>query len=132
MTELMHRIYDRGLSRTEIAAFAPQVVELAEKGDAASLDILDRGAALLAEITAANHRKLPTSPEPEMVITGGLGTAPTIYRKKIESAIRAGVPGVRLREALLSPVMGAALLALTQAGRPVTDGLVQGLKGLSK
>ena len=132
VSELIHRLHDQGLSRAEIAAFAPRVIELAGGGDLAAREILERGALLLAETVAANHRQLPTGPAPELVITGGLGTAATIYREQIERAIRAQLPGVQIRQPLLPPVMGATLLAMEQAGQPVTQELLRNLKGLAK
>jgi N-acetylglucosamine kinase-like BadF-type ATPase len=132
VSELLNRIHAPGFGRAEIAAFAPGVVELAGGGDKAALAILDRGAFLLAEMVAANHRMLPTGTKPELVITGGLGTAVTIYRDKIERAVRAQLPEVQIRQPLLPPVIGAALLAMEQAGQPVTEELVLKLKDFAK
>ncbi|MBI5384554.1 MAG: hypothetical protein HZA90_07675 [Verrucomicrobia bacterium] len=132
VADLLPRLQDRKLSRSDIAAFAPQLIELAHRGDLAALEILDRGAFLLAEMVAANHRKLPTGPHPDVVITGGLGTAETIYRRKVEEAIRRQLPAVCLHEPLLPPVMGAALLAMEQDGLPVTVELLNKLKRFSK
>jgi N-acetylglucosamine kinase-like BadF-type ATPase len=130
--ELAHRLHDQGLSRTEIAAFAPRVIELAGRGDAAALEILEHGAGQLAEMVAANHRQLPTGAAPELVITGGLGTAVTPYLDQIARAIHARLPDVQIRQPLLPPVMGATLLAMEQAGQPVTEELLRNLKGFAK
>ena len=126
--ELLPRLRDGKLSRSEIAAFGPQLNQLAQRGDPAALDILDRGAALLAELVAANHLKLPTGPHPDVVITGGVGTAPGVYRRKIEESLRRAVPTACLHEPLLPPAIGAVLLALEQDRRPVTTGLLHKLR----
>ncbi len=131
IAEVLPRIHDRGLSRAEIAAFAPQVLELAAAKDPASADILKRGAFLLAELVAANHRQLPTGPHPEVVITGGVGTVRGLYREAIEEAIRKELPKARIQDAQLPPAIGAALLAFEQAGAAVGSELLEMLRGFN-
>lgn len=116
ISEILNRLYEQGIERHEVAAFAPRVVELAEQGDPAAGAILDAGAAALAELVAVNHRRLPTSDRPEVVITGGLGASARSYRDRIIGAIRARVPDARVQESELSPVEGAALLARVGLG----------------
>jgi glucosamine kinase len=131
IADVLPRIHDQALSRSEIAAFAPQVIALAESGDAAAQDILDRGAQLLAEMVIANHRRLPTGPHPDVVITGGLGTARTRYRLKIEEAIRHDQPCARIWSPQLAPAVGGALLAMEQAGLPVAGEALESLKAFA-
>lgn len=128
IADILPRVHDQGLTRSEIAAFAPQVIELAEQGDAAAISILERGALLLAELVAANHHRLPTGPLPEVVLTGGLGVAKSLYRQKIKSAILAKLPTARICSPLLAPVIGAALLAMEQAGLALSPALLDRLK----
>lgn len=128
VSDILHRLYEQGIERNEIAALAPAVVNLAESGDVAALAILDTGARELAVMVAANHRCLPTAPQPSVVVTGGLGTAPTLYRTRVRDAIAREVPGVRLPEAALEPVLGAVLLALEQDGIVITPELTARLR----
>lgn len=108
---MLKRLYEDGIERHEIASFAPEVVALAEQGDAAAGAILDTGARALAELVAANHARLPTAAAPEVVIAGGLGAAASGYHERIVAAIRAALPAARVPDAERSPVEGAALLA---------------------
>jgi glucosamine kinase len=128
IADILPRIHDQSLSRSEIAAFAPQVVKLAEQGDTAALEILDRGAFLLAEMVSGNHRRLPTGPGPDVVITGGLGTAQTIYRDRIVAVIHDQLPSATVHQPILAPAIGAALLAMEQAGETVTPELLDRMK----
>lgn len=128
IAEILPRIHDRGLARAEIAAFAPQVIQLATEGDAAAASILERGAALLAEMVEAAWRRLPTGEIPEVVITGGIGTAPTIYRDAIVAAIHRLLPAAEVMQPILPPAAGAVLLAMELAGQPVSDSFVERLK----
>jgi N-acetylglucosamine kinase-like BadF-type ATPase len=130
IADILPRLHDQGLSRSDIAAFAPQLIALADQGDDAAREILQRGAGLLAELVVANHRQLPTGPGPEVVITGGLGTAPTAYQDLIRSAILAQLPEARLHLPLLPAVVGAAMLAMEQAGVALTSDRLQKLRSL--
>jgi len=128
IADILPRIHDRGISRAEIAAFAPQLIALATQGDAEALAILDHGARLLAEMVEANFRMLPTGPIPRVVITGGLGTSPTLYGEKIVSEIQRLLPAAEIQDPLLAPAIGAALLAFEQAGRAVDPAFADQLK----
>lgn len=108
---ILKRLYEDGIERHEIASFAPEVVALAEQGDAAAGAILDTGARALAELVAANHAQLPTGPSPEVILAGGLGTTASGYQDRIVAAIRRAVPTARVQNAERSPVEGAAWLA---------------------
>jgi glucosamine kinase len=123
VADILPRIHNRGLSRSEIAGFAPQVIHLAGQGDPVALEILERGAWLLAEMVAANHRMLPTAPAPSVVITGGLGTAETLYREKIVTAIQSQLPTARIHQPRFAPAIGAAMLAMQQAGHSISPDL---------
>jgi N-acetylglucosamine kinase-like BadF-type ATPase len=125
IVDILPRIHEQGLTRSEMAALAPRVVALAEARDAAALDILDQGAFLLAEMVAGNHRKLPTGPGPDVVVTGGLGTAKSVYREKIVAAVLEQLPAATIHQPILAPAIGAALLAMQQVGQPVTADLLK-------
>ncbi len=128
IAEILPRIHGRGLSRSEIAAFAPRVIALAEQGDQAGLEILERGAVLLAEMVSANHRMLPTAAEPAVVITGGLGTSPTLYRLKIVAAIQTQLPNATVQVPRFAPAIGAAMLAMEQVGQLASADLLAALE----
>lgn len=128
VAEIPTRLYRPVMSKHEIAGLAPILLDLAEGGDVPAVRILERGAQSLAELVASNHRQLPTGSAPEVVVTGGLGTADRIYRPMIYEAIRRAVPGARVGPPALAPAVGAALLALEQVGLPVTPDLLHNLK----
>jgi len=116
VSELLQRLHASDMTRTDIAALAPRVIERAEAGDSGAMALLERGADLLAELVEANHRMLPTGPGPDVVIAGGVGSAPTVYRSLLERSIRRRLEGVRICVPAMSPVAGAVLLAMEQAG----------------
>jgi N-acetylglucosamine kinase-like BadF-type ATPase len=132
IADILPRIHDRGLPRAEIAAFAPEVIALANSGDVAATAILESGARLLAEMVEANYRLLPTGRSPQVVITGGLGSAKTIYRERIVAETMNRLPAAEIHEPKLPPALGAALLAMEQAGHPNPNQLLEKLKDICR
>jgi glucosamine kinase len=128
IAEILPRIHDQGLNRSQAAALAPDIIKLAEQNDPAALAILDHGASLLAELVAGNHRMLPTGPGPDVVITGGLGTAETIYRQKIVAKIQRLLPTAHVHRPILPPAIGAVMLAMEQAGHTLSEDTLARLK----
>lgn len=128
ISEILAVMARRGLTRSDIAGFAPKVIQLAAENDAAAAAILDRGAALLGDMVEACYRMQPTGASPEVVVAGGVGTAPTLYREKIFDAIRRLLPAAAVSPPILPPAIGAALLAMEQATLSVTPELVTRLK----
>jgi N-acetylglucosamine kinase-like BadF-type ATPase len=129
VSEIMDRIFGKELSRPQIAAFAPALLQLATDDDPAALGILASGAQELAEMVAANHACLHTADSPEIVITGGLGTADSTYRSLITSAITRQLPDATVRPAEMDAAAGAAMLALQQHTGTVAPEIVLALKG---
>ncbi len=125
--QMLARVHEEGLERHEVAAFAPEVIRLAQEGDAAARRILEGGATELAAMVKATHRGCPTGDAPEVVIHGGLGVSPTVYRELVSAAILRVLPEARIVEAELEPVLGASLLALQEAGVPITPKVLQSL-----
>jgi glucosamine kinase len=124
--DLLHRIYVTGLSRSEIAALAPLVLEVAGNGDAVTLDLLERGAVLLAECvkTVAQHLNLE---QHNIAVVGGLYTLSELVRAPLHRAIHEHLPAAKIIAPELSPVLGACLLALEMLG-PITPDVIAQLK----
>lgn len=111
--DLLHRIYVSGLNRSEIAALAPLVLEVAHDGDAVALSILERGCALLTECVNAVAKHLQLEHQTfEVVAVGGLYNASELLRQQLRRQILEALPGAQITPPELSPVLGACLLAL--------------------
>jgi len=113
--ELLARIDAEGMSRSEVAALAPLVTTAADGGDQAALAIIASGAAELAHAVATVAAQLSLS-EPLVVATGGLAEHAASWQSAFRAAVLQRVPGARISEPRLSPVQGAALLALQHIG----------------
>jgi N-acetylglucosamine kinase-like BadF-type ATPase len=107
--EIMHRVYVVGLSRSELAAFAPTVLEVAASGDPVAGEIVKLGAKALAETVevAAARTKLVA---PEIVMVGGILSS-EVMLEPLRAHLLARLPEMRLVAAEQSPTHGACLLA---------------------
>ena len=113
MQDIMRRLYHYGMSRAEIAALAPLVIEVAAAGDAIAYEIITRGVNELALMVKTVAEKLEFLPDKVLVsVTGGVAHSEPIYKEPLYAAIRQSVPTAQIVEPKLSPVLGAALLAL--------------------
>jgi len=127
MNDLMHRLYVPGLSKAEIAAFAPLVLDAAREGDAAASALLDQGANELAECVAAVTRQLDLEAI-ELVTVGGLIQGSDLLQARLRNAVHARLPGCRIVEPDLPPVLGAALLSLREVSIEVDADVLSTLR----
>ena len=115
-----------GLSRDLIPmpAAAPAVLEAAEAGDSAAVEILRDAGSALGESAAVAIRRLEMERESfDVVLAGGLFRgANQLLRDVIDGAVRAAAPAARLVRLGSPPVAGAGLLALEMIGeRPTSE-----------
>jgi glucosamine kinase len=116
--ELLHAVHNV-LSRADIAALAPQVVQAANTGDHAAFEILRLGTEELARMVQAVAQQLGwISDNVECAIVGGL-TGSDTYLAEIVSTIGKRAPNVQVVEPMLSPVLGAAVLGVGMVGGDV-------------
>jgi N-acetylglucosamine kinase-like BadF-type ATPase len=124
MQDIMRRLYHDGMSRAEIAALAPLVIEAADR-DAIAREIIARGVDELALMVKTVAAKLEFPADNVLVsVTGGVAHSGLIYKKPLYAAIRRCVPTAQIVEPKLSPALGAALLALESLGVKPTNNLV--------
>ncbi len=114
--DLLHRIYIKGLSRTEIAALAPVVLEAARASDKTALKLIKQGSKLLAECVKAVTQKLNLESEGELVLVGGIFQAAEIILAPFRQSLLEYNLNCKITFPELSPSLGACLLALEHRG----------------
>ena len=124
--DLMHRLYTGRFGKEGVARLARLVTAAADAGDEVAGRILSRGAAELGAMAAAVQERLGFS-QPEVALTGGTGRHSALYREKIYTALQEAVPGCRITEPELEPVLGAVLLALEGRSRLPDGELIHNL-----
>jgi N-acetylglucosamine kinase-like BadF-type ATPase len=113
INDIMHRLYVVKLSRSDIAALAPLVIEAAHAGDATASALIERGMEHLARCIEAVAKRLGFATSTcEIALVGGLFNAGTIILQPLHAAIGTRLPNARLLPAEQPPVVGACLLAL--------------------
>lgn len=128
LRELFARVHHPGLSRAEIAAFAPEVVRLASAGDAVAGRLLADGAAGLVEMVVAVARRLDLE-RPALALTGGLIEEAEAYRRRFLERLEVELAGMRVARDGVPPVLGAVLLAFElERGTPAPPEVVERLR----
>jgi N-acetylglucosamine kinase-like BadF-type ATPase len=129
LQDLMHRIYVPGLSKHEIAALAPAVIDAARVGDEAALDLLRQGMRELALcVWAVAHHLDLADGICELTLVGGLLRAGAVVLNLLRDEILSRLPQCRLTLPEMPPVFGAALLGLQTLGVTVNAPVIAALR----
>ncbi len=120
MNAIMHRIYHPRLDYAAIAGLAPVVLRLAEKDPSARL-IVERGCEELGHMVMVTARQLDLEGDVPVVASGGLVDSSPFYRTVLEKALKRALRETHLLQPIVSPVVGAALLALEQVGITLSE-----------
>ncbi len=135
IADLHQRLYTQGITKAEIAAFAPLVIEAAATGDALAQQLIEQGMHELAQMVAAVARRLGWAHAPcAVTLTGGLWRAGEAVLAPFRAALAVLLPQARIVMPELPPVIGACVLALQGAGVVVDAPVAQRLgehKGLA-
>jgi N-acetylglucosamine kinase-like BadF-type ATPase len=128
MEEIFRRLHHEGGSRHDIAAFAPQVIQAAQSGDAVALAIVKEGADGLVEMVATVSRKLQLS-KPDLALTGGLLSNSLYYQQRFLEKMVKVLPGFTIVQDGLPPVLGAVMLAAESVfGKPLPSSFIENLR----
>lgn len=114
--QFMARVHGKAMQRDEIAAFCPQVIELAVSGDTAAQNILKRGAEELTLLVETCAQKLELGDRFRIAGCGGLLESSDFYLRLVAEALSARLPNARLIRPELPAVAGAVLEAARLSG----------------
>jgi glucosamine kinase len=129
MDDLLHLLYVTGMSRKEIAALGPLVIEAADEGDTTALALIRRGCAELADCALAVAEKLGfAETDCELALTGGTFRAGATVIDPLREAVTERVPRCRVLLAECPPVIGACLLALELVGIRLEPATLEALR----
>jgi N-acetylglucosamine kinase-like BadF-type ATPase len=123
------RIHDSGLSRSERAQLAPIILDLANTGDEVSLAIVAEGVNALSNCAFITSRQLGIK-SPTVLLAGGL-LQHTYFSNSLETELNTRIPSAIITQPILSPVAGAALMALKAANRDISEASIENLKAVS-
>jgi N-acetylglucosamine kinase len=125
VNDIMHRIYAIGLSRAEIAALAPLVIDAARAGDQVAQGLIRQGTQDLATCVLAVAQRLDLADRPcELTLVGGLFQAGEIFVQPLRETIQSRLARCRITWPELPPVLGAGVLALQLLDVPIDEALV--------
>lgn len=96
--------------KNEVAGLAPVVMECAMKGDEIAMRIVEEGAAVLSEYTAAVATRLGLL-APKVILLGGLFQRDGVYVHAFKRKLKKNLLDARIAMSEQSPELGAAWLA---------------------
>ena len=120
--DIITRLYSPRMRKIEIAGLAPLVLDIAQQGDAIAQKIVQNGQNGLAHLIEIAAQRLGFQPNDVLVtVCGGVAHSGDYFKQGLYDAIRAHVPGAQIKEPALSPVIGAALLAIQLLGEELSS-----------
>ena len=122
LSAIAEDFYAGQLSRDRLASFAAKVGKLANRKDAAAVEIMDVAGEALAEMAIACASKLGL--QNGMISFGGGVFKSKVVLQVFAEIITAELPEAEIVMPLYSPEVGALLLAYRQAGKKITSKLL--------
>jgi N-acetylmuramic acid 6-phosphate etherase len=104
--------------KLEVASLAPVVFEAATNGDEHVMKILEDGASVLSEYTAAVATRLGLL-APKVILLGGLFQRDGVYVHAFKRKLKRNLSDARVAMSEQSPELGAAWLAAEMEDKPV-------------
>jgi N-acetylglucosamine kinase-like BadF-type ATPase len=122
LLDIHYRLYTQGISKSEIAGFAPLVIEASVAGDKMAQQLVRQGIHDLAQMVTAVARRLGWQDAPcEVTLTGGIWRAGEVVLAPFRAAVAEMLPQARIVMPELPPILGACVLALQAGGIAVDD-----------
>jgi N-acetylglucosamine kinase-like BadF-type ATPase len=113
---LAAHVYAKPLTKSEIAAFAIQTAQLAERGDAVACQLYEAGARELARQIAAVVRNTGLQGKFPVGLIGSAYKAGAVFVAPLTRAIHEFAPHAQVAVVELAPVAGSLLLAARACG----------------
>ena len=123
--DLIPRVYAPDCGPARIAGFARIVLEAADRGNEAALEILRRNMGRLASQAAHLLREAPGVTCTG--VWGGIFAHSAAARRLYKASLRAAVPEARVTDPPLPPQLGAVIHLLAREGR-LTEDVLQNMK----
>lgn len=128
--QIVRKVYQTGMSKSEVGQLAPVVISAWERGDAVAADLVDEGVRELVWIVQTAGKRLGLLERiVRVTAAGGLIENSATYRQRVFGGLKDALPtGSHVGLARLAPVLGAVLLAYDQAAVPHDTGTHDRLK----
>lgn len=121
--ELLCKVKTGEVSNPHVGALAPMVMQLAQSGVGSAEDIIDRAIQELVRAVKVTHIKSNLSAAP-LILVGGLMEKSEFFRERFTAALATAEPAIRIQDSLMSPTIGAVVVACKQS----SDGLPKELE----
>jgi N-acetylglucosamine kinase-like BadF-type ATPase len=121
--------YADEISRDQFAAFSSRLDRLAQRGEPAAVELIERAAEALAEMAEAVAVNLGATRRQFCVSYGGGVFRSRLLVRRFAASVKEKLPKAKVVAPRFGPDIGALLLAYQEAGRKVTARLLGNLAG---
>jgi N-acetylglucosamine kinase-like BadF-type ATPase len=125
--DIVTRVYRQNISKSEIAALAPLVINAWTSGDLLAGQIVRDEIQELISMTKAVIENLQME-SATLCCTGGLIEKSSAYRIEVTGRLQSKFPGITTAAPILPPVLGALLLAFKLAKHNLNPSVIARLK----
>lgn len=126
--QIIPQIYKQKIDRPEIARLAPMVFQLADQSDSVAADIIRRTGHEQGKMAKAVAENLElVNKKIRVALIGGVFNQKDILENEIAKELYELSWDVEMIEPEFSPVIGAAILALKESGKPITPKIMTNL-----
>ena len=121
--ELLVKVKNGEITNPHVAALAPMVMQLAQAGVSDADTILDHAIQELIRAVTVTYQKSKLIDAP-LVLVGGLLEKSDLFRERFITALKATEPKIQIQQSLMSPIVGAVVVACKKSN----DGLPKELE----
>lgn len=126
LLDIVQKVYRNKLSRREIAALAPLVVEAAKEGDRVAARILKQAGEELGTSVVAVIKNLKMEKEKfEIAMTGGVFKAKELILQGFKERVKRVAPKARFIKPRFEPAIGAIFLGLQEIGVEIDEEILK-------
>lgn len=124
LSEIMSQVYENKFSKDRLGSMSERLAEWLGTDDPVFTSICQRGGVALAEQAKAAIKLVDLHQRPiTTFLLGGVLIRNQIVRQSLIETIEKDYP-IQIQEPLLSPLLGAAALAMNASGIPLSENLV--------
>jgi N-acetylglucosamine kinase-like BadF-type ATPase len=124
--ELLVKVKNGEITNPHVSALAPMVMQLAQAGVSDADTILNNAVNELIRTVVVTYQKTKLSEAP-LVLVGGLLEKSELFRERFVTALKATEPKIPIQQSLMSPIVGAVVVACKKSNDGLPKELEQAL-----
>ena len=124
--EMLCQVKKGEISHSDVAALAPMVILLDQRGVASAKDIIDRAINELVRLATVTQRKSKLSNAP-LILRGGMLEKSEVFAGRFKEILQETAPSIQVQKCLMSPIAGAVFVASERSNEGLPAGFNKAL-----